>query len=227
MWMQTLRKQRIKILLSVGLLLTSCVTTANDHFVFLTEALLKQVNDRWGDGAEQRVRGWDDMMRSGLEDVAATDKSKLKAANDYFNQVRWLSDQEHWGLEDYWATPVETLASNGGDCEDFSIGKYFSLLTTKVDTRKLRITYVKSLTFNQAHMVLTYYESPGAEPYILDNIRGEIVLASKREDLVPVYSFDGESIWLAQGRGQLKTDSQRSLPQWQQVNKRMGEKSLK
>ena len=185
------------------------------------EQLLKDIESQFGAQAKQRVSNWFELMKNTSLDTGLGDNSKNLLANDYFNQVAWLSDLEHWGQEDYWATPVETLASNGGDCEDFSIGKYFTLTEVGVQTSKLRITYVKALDYDQAHMVLAYYPSPGAEPLILDNINKTIMPASQRTDLQPIYSFNGDSLWLAKSRGrQLSADSQKSLPQWRAVNER-------
>ncbi|MFL0799039.1 MAG: transglutaminase-like cysteine peptidase [Agarilytica sp.] len=189
----------------------------------ISEKVLLAVSKKYGDGAVERLHGWERLVRGHLRTKPAIESS-LRLTNDYFNQVRWLSDLEHWGQEDYWATPIETLASNAGDCEDFSIGKYFSLLEEAFDPEKLRITYVKSLTYDQAHMVLAYYEQPESEPLILDNINKTVLPASQRPDLVPIYSFNGKSIWLARDRGRkLKGDSQVSLPKWKQLNTRMME----
>jgi len=51
-------------------------------------------------------------------------------------------------------------------------------------------------------MVLAYYSTPEAEPLILDNLINDIKPASIRNDLVPVYSFNGEGLWLSKIRGQ-------------------------
>ncbi len=186
----------------------------------VAEALLRAVEAQYGEPASRRVAGWGELMQSGRAGNLS-DSQKMARTNDFFNQVEWVTDLEHWGQEDYWATPVETLATNGGDCEDFSIGKYFSLLEMQIDPAKLRITYVKSLTYNQAHMVLTYYPTPDAEPLVLDNINKTILPASQRPDLLPVYSFSGENIWLAKERGRkLNANSMVSLPQWKSVNER-------
>ena len=55
-------------------------------------------------------------------------------------------DDQHWHQADYWATPIETLASNGGDCEDFSIAKYFTLRELGVAEQCLRLTNVNALS---------------------------------------------------------------------------------
>ncbi|HRZ78172.1 MAG TPA: transglutaminase-like cysteine peptidase, partial [Bacteroidales bacterium] len=84
--------------------------------------------------------------------------------------ARFVSDAELYGVADYWATPTEFIARGAGDCEDFAIAKYATLKAMGMDVAKLRITYVKSLTLDQAHMVLAYYPTPDAEPLILDNL---------------------------------------------------------
>ena len=191
-------------------------------------SLLSNVLDKYGESAKSRVEKWGKLMVEDRLLGPNADRIKMAHANDYFNAVEWVSDANHWGTEDYWATPVETLASNGGDCEDFSIGKYFTLISTRVSPEKLRITYVKSLTYDQAHMVLAYYETPEAEPLILDNIDKRILPASQRTDLLPIYSFSGNNIWLAKERGRkLKGDPMVSLPQWKMVNDRILDEQIK
>ncbi len=63
------------------------------------------------------------------------------------------------GLERLLGDPLEFLGSNAGDCEDFTIAKYFSLLELGVSDKKLRLVYVKTIELNQFHMVLAYYST--------------------------------------------------------------------
>jgi len=120
--------------------------------------------------------------------------SSLRFVNDLFNRVPQISDSMHWGVDDYWATPAELVASNGGDCEDFVIAKYFALKESGIPAEKLRLTYVKSFQTGKIenHMVLAYYSTPDAEPMLLDNMQPQMLPASKRPDLLPVYEFNGE-----------------------------------
>jgi predicted transglutaminase-like cysteine proteinase len=197
------------------LLLAPALTTA----VALDEQQLQLIAERYGHSAYVRVLDWQQLMERLL---AQSEQRRLEDTNDFFNRVEWVSDLAHWGQEDYWATPVETLVTNGGDCEDFSIGKFFSLIRSGVIADKLRITYVKAIDYNQAHMVLAYYPTPDAEPLILDNINKTILPASQRPDLLPIYSFNAEGLWLAKARSaRLAVKSQDSLPQWRGVNERM------
>jgi predicted transglutaminase-like cysteine proteinase len=123
---------------------------------------------------------------------------------------------------DYWATPIEFLLKGAGDCEDYSIAKYYTLLEMGVAENKMRITYVKSLTLNQAHMVLTYYESPQAIPFVLDNLITSIKPASERTDLLPVYSFNGSSLWLAKNKASGNpVGNSENLSLWQDLKQRV------
>jgi hypothetical protein len=73
-------------------------------------------------------------------------------------------------------------------------------------------------------MVLTYFSSPSAEPLVLDNLVGIVKPASERQDLIPIYSFNGTGLWLAKqrGRGKLAGSSSR-LKRWQDLLERMPE----
>ncbi|MCV6621485.1 MAG: transglutaminase-like cysteine peptidase [Cellvibrionaceae bacterium] len=207
---------------SLPLILLPQLATAQ-YIDGINEQVLNKVESKYGSSARNRVADWKKLMdRNADPQKAISESKKLKSSNRFFNEVRWVSDQRHWGMEDYWATPIEMLGTNGGDCEDYSIAKYFTLKDTHVSTAKLRITYVKAIEYNQAHMVLAYYETPDAEPLIMDNINLRILPASKRNDLLPVYSFNGENLWLAKARGKkLKASSQKSLPQWRKLNEKL------
>ncbi|MGF1910099.1 transglutaminase-like cysteine peptidase [Vibrio kasasachensis] len=185
------------------------------------QRLIDNVTRIYGERAGLRVTTWRNEM-SVYKDLS--EKGQLTRVNQFFNQLNFVNDDRLWGKNDYWATPLEFLGSNAGDCEDFTIAKYFSLLELGVSDKKLRLVYVKALSLNQFHMVLAYYSSPSAEPLILDNINPEITTASKRRDLLPIYSFNGSNLWLMKSKnGQLAGKSSR-LSLWNDLRAR--EKSL-
>ncbi|MEM7564485.1 MAG: transglutaminase-like cysteine peptidase [Pseudomonadota bacterium] len=121
---------------------------------------------------------------------------QLTEVNRFFNQFAYQEDDVVWGAEDYWATPTEFIGARTGDCEDFVIAKYFALRKLGVPDDRLYLTYVKALKQNVAHMVLSYFETPGSIPLVLDNYNPMILTADKRNDLLPVYSFNAESLFL-------------------------------
>ena len=91
-----------------------------------------------------------------------------------------------------------------------------------VDESKLRITYVTALKLNQAHMVLTYYDSPQAVPLVLDNLVAQIKSATERNDLLPIYSFNGSSLWLAKNKASGNpVGSSNRLSLWQDLKQRI------
>ncbi|MCF6290402.1 MAG: transglutaminase-like cysteine peptidase [Desulfobacterales bacterium] len=183
--------------------------------------IIDQAVRRYGDQARVWLERWQELIR---QDSTVPEREQLKRVNDFFNQLEFVSDISHWGKSDYWATPVEFLSSRGGDCEDFSLAKYFTLRAMGVPESKLKLTYVRALDFDQPHMVLTYYTSPGAEPLVLDNIKKTIKPASKRKDLVPVYSFNGSGLWLAKQRGRgMMLGGRNRLTLWQDLLERMPE----
>ncbi|MBM6550450.1 transglutaminase-like cysteine peptidase [Marinomonas ostreistagni] len=181
--------------------------------------LAQNIGAKYGDRAEKRILAWRRMVEGAQgSDVVG----KLQTVNDFFNMMEFVNDIKHWGKEDYWATPIEFLATGGGDCEDFTIAKYFALRELGVPDDKLRLVYVKALTLNQHHMVLAYYDTPTSVPVILDNLDRTIKPAIQRNDLQPIYSFNAENLWLSKekGRGQLVGGSSR-LSLWTDLNNRL------
>ncbi|MCW8963540.1 MAG: transglutaminase-like cysteine peptidase [Gammaproteobacteria bacterium] len=123
------------------------------------------------------------------------EKTKLQSVNTFFNDFTYITDQELWKQEDYWATPTEFIGLKGGDCEDYVISKYFTLRTLGISDKKLFLTYVKSTKQNLPHMVLNYFETPTSVPLVLDNYNTSLLPANKRGDLKPVYSFNADSLF--------------------------------
>lgn len=188
------------------------------------EKVVTVLKKNYGDRAAKRGKAWINL----LEGEYLNDQIKLQSTNQFFNQLRFTTDQKLWGENNYWATPIEFLGANAGDCEDFAVAKYFSLLSLGIADEKLRIIMVKALTLNQYHMVLAYYETPVSEPLILDNIDGQIKLASARQDLIPIYSFNGKQLWLNNEKRQGVVAGKPSrLKRWNDLNHRMGLDQLK
>lgn len=191
-----------------------------------TPHMLDVAEKKHGPLARQRLEAWQKVAWSSRE---RPEIEKLRQVNDFFNRIPFVSDAEHWGVNDYWATPTEMLMTNGGDCEDYAIAKYFTLLMLGVPMEKLKITYVKARNPqwtppSQAHMVLTYYADNKAIPLVLDNLIPEIRPASQRSDLTPVYAFNGAGLWLAQQRGLGKTveGGSNNIGFWRDLIARMG-----
>ena len=168
---------------------------------------------------QQRIDAWQNLLATQKQ---VSEMEKLKVVNLFFNkQVRYVEDIDLWHEVDYWETPIEALWKGAGDCEDYAIAKYFSLRHLGVSSDKLRITYVKALRQNRAHMVLTYYATPDAMPLVLDSLIEPIQPALQRTDLLPVYSFNAEGLYLPGAKGNKKVGDTKRLSRWQDVLKKM------
>lgn len=181
---------------------------------------LKQAQQDFGPLAVKRLEAWQKLVD---ESQNLPEMKKLEVVNDFFNEVRFIDDIIHWRKKDYWATPYQMLTTDGGDCEDYSIAKYFTLKALGISEKKLYITYVKAIRLRQAHMVLTYFKTPRSIPLVLDNLNKRILPATKRSDLVPIYSFNGAGLWLAKERGKGKSvkGGTSRLTKWNDLLKRL------
>lgn len=216
----------------VCLPLLSCVLIISAALLYATPSsrlnelqIIDALQKNYGERASKRGKAWFKVMKSASN---LTESEKLTKVNIFFNFLHFTDDITLWGEKNYWATPIEFLGVNAGDCEDFAIAKYFTLLELGIPDEKMRITMVKAIHLNQYHMVVAYYETPGSEPLILDNIDGIIKPGSQRTDLVPVYSFNGKQLWLnkKKGQGVLAGKSER-LKRWSNLNQRMGISTLR
>ena len=193
----------------------------------VTEGLLASMTSRFGSEARARLGGWVEFGRGETrrpptaESVPGTEG--LQRINSFLNRVPYYEDLVHWRVDDYWATPAETIASNGGDCEDYAIAKYMLLRELGVPLARLRMVYVRAGKAAQAHMVLAYYAQPDAEPLILDNLEDRVRSASNRPDLSPVYSFNEEDVVLI-ASGQRTTPQQ--IRSWRALLDRLNAEGL-
>jgi predicted transglutaminase-like cysteine proteinase len=181
-------------------------------------------SSRYGQQTADMVAQW----RGQIDAMALLDdEQKLVKTNDFFNtRIRWVQDPEAWGQKDYWATPLETMGNRMGDCEDFAIAKYATLILAGVDVNKLRITYVKAQIggpyskVHEAHMVLAYYATPSADPLILDSLISEVRPASRREDLTPVFGFNSNGLWVGGATQPATNDPGAKLSRWRDLLQR-------
>lgn len=210
---------RVGFLLAGFVLLAGLVAAAPDF-----DLMGQLAGQRFGLEGRRAINEWRQLLTGSAE---LPENEQLRAVNDFFNRkIRFSNDADIWGKPDYWATPLETMGRGMGDCEDFSIAKYISLKLLGVPGEKLRLTYVKASLggmysqVTQAHMVLGYYPTPTGEPLILDNLSPDILPASRRKDLHPVFSFSMESLWVGTSALPAANASAR-LSHWRDVLNRM------
>ena len=109
----------------------------------------------------------------------------LTRVNNFFNKIESLADLKNYKKFDYWASRKEFLIRGKGDCEDYVIAKYFTLIELGFETKDfslLQVEYKKQL-----HLVLTYKNNK--EKMVLDNINKKILNINERNDLKALYEI--------------------------------------
>lgn len=218
---------RLRVRTLCALLLGAApLALASDPAVIDAEAIEKVVasvgaNDTERRAIRARLTAWRELQTS-ARSRALPEADKLRVVNDFVQETPFFCDPVMWCAEDFWAKPAELFANDGGDCEDFSIAKFFTLKALGIDEAKLRIVYAvyQRPGFTGAHMVLAYYPTPDAEPLILDNLNQTVLPASRRADLIPVFSFNSQGLWgakEAKGRGQPGQEYRAWSDHWKRV----------
>ena len=100
MFPATRSSSRLSLLLLLALLLVVSVADA----IQLDDQLMNWVLIQHGPAAQQRLKDWKRL--NNLIEKAPVDR-QLELVNRFFNRAEFVDDIDHWGKEDYWATPVE------------------------------------------------------------------------------------------------------------------------
>lgn len=177
---------------------------------------------RYGAQGLKTLRDWQGMLQVQKD---KPQQQQLQAVNSFWNQIMQSSDDPIvWGEADYWATPLESLGKRAGDCEDFVIGKYFSLLRLGMPVEKLRLIYVRARlggagsSQSIAHMVLGFHDTSSADPLVLDSLMSDILPARQRPDLSPIFSFNGQGVYAS---GTSQTAPADRIGRWRGLLERM------
>jgi len=117
---------------------------------------------------------------------------KLKTVNRYFNRWPYKIDRELYGVSEFWATPQEFM-KRSGDCEDYSIAKFFVLRELGFDNEQLRIVILKDRIRRIGHAVLAVYALN--DILILDSLTDLIFSHEKHRHYVPQYSMNETTRW--------------------------------
>lgn len=190
------------------------------YMTSFSPALLARLQDRFEGPVAERLTAWAQTLRG----IGGSESQRLLAVNELANRARWANDLSIWGEVDYWATPGEFIARQTGDCEDFVIAKYYSLVSLGVEASQLRLVYVRAFMDGQLtpHMVLAWYAQPDAEPLLLDNLDPRLLRASQRPDLSPLFSIaGGQTVPIREATTRTRQISETTLNRWEALQKRV------
>ena len=170
--------------------------------------LRAKLQEVYGGRAIQRAEAFSRLLspRAGT-----TDQQKIELVNNYFNNLTYSEDPRLWGDDDYWANPLEFIGARGGDCEDYSIAKYYTLMELGVDEKKLRLAYVKAVKYNQ----WTRRRSPNKASQPLQREGSQLKSVSSQDRIVGTIAdrssrvgrCSGAVAFARSGRGRPRTSS--------------------
>lgn len=166
-------------------------TYSRAEFQPWSENVFAYIKQEYGEEAEKRMRFVEKFI---IDNQSIPDMEKVVKTNQVANHLPWIADANHWKEADYWATPLETITTFGGDCEDIALVKWVILRNLGISDENLALAYVKIKATGEDHMVLLYVAKPDApegqkEVYVLDNYVDEVKLAAERMDLLAVLAM--------------------------------------
>lgn len=124
------------------------------------------------------------------EEVKAYDTFKqIGHVNRFFNRILPVHDETKYNTDDYWATRKEFIINGRGDCEDYVIAKYFTLLELGFSKKNLYFAVVQVKGKTTYHMVLLYKENKNSF-IVMDNLSFRTLPLTKRIDLEPMVAFN-------------------------------------
>lgn len=182
-----------------GLLGSVEFKTASHHFQKDWHDVLKRIDaerptyELCGAGEDicsEPLRDW----RKLLDDLRPLSKEKqLAKLNRAVNRmIAYRDDAEVFGKKDHWATPAEFLAYRG-DCEDYAILKFVSLLELGFDNDQLRVAIVKDTRRRLMHAVLMVQIE--GKTLILDSLFNAVVEHQHVLKYIPLYSANLNAQW--------------------------------
>jgi len=105
--------------------------------------------------------------------------------------IRPMSDLAQYGVEDYWASPLESLGSGAGDCEDYAIAKYVALEESGIAPADLQLEIVRDIEHQATHAVVEVRYKD--EWLILDN-RTLLIMNTEQTHYYPLLALDHEGV---------------------------------
>ncbi len=175
-----------KILILLFLLFTSLYSSVFDDLILDDKDFIKIVSSKNKEFILNRIHKLI-IMKESLKNTKS-DFAKLVAVNNFFNNFNFKSDKEVYNKADYWATRKEFIIKGSGDCEDFVIAKYFTLIELGIDESKLSLLH--NIYKDEYHMVLAYQKDKFSIPLLLDNINKNIMPLTQRNDILVLYTLE-------------------------------------
>jgi predicted transglutaminase-like cysteine proteinase len=103
-----------------------------------------------------------------------------------------VSDEAQWGVPDHWSAPFETIRSGRGDCEDYAIVKYATLLEAGMSRDDVKIVILKNIFPSEDHAVVAVRVDH--QWLILDNRTLTLVRDTDVTRAIPEFVLDDQGV---------------------------------
>lgn len=181
----TLEKSNMKLILIPIILFSSLF--AVDPFK-LTKDDIKVINTKY---FKKQIKVRYKRFYKFLKEAQEFDTiKKLNRVNSFINKILPQHDSQSQNALDYWSTPKEFLIDGRGDCEEYAMTKYFTLVKLDMEKEKFYLAIVKVKGTPTMHLVLLYFETPKSIPLVLDNLSWKVLDLNKRKDLTVQVVFN-------------------------------------
>lgn len=129
-----------------------------------------------------------------VDDVRSREgKARIETANRLINTaIRYTSDLIQHATIDVWSSPLSSLSSGRGDCEDYAIAKYVLLREAGVAEQDLRVLLVRDRAVREDHAVLAV-RIDGAWT-MLDNRYAALSADSELQHFTPLVELDHNGV---------------------------------
>ena len=105
--------------------------------------------------------------------------------------IRPMSDLAQYGVEDFWASPLASLSSGAGDCEDYAIAKYVALEESGIAPADLQFEIVRDVEHQATHAVVAVRYKD--EWLVLDN-RTLMMVNAEESPYYYLFALDHEGV---------------------------------
>ena len=134
----------------------------------------------------------------------AADPADVIRVNNFWNTSIAYADDDKVHGKDHWQGPGDTWSRKTGDCDDYALAKYYTLLAIGVPEKNLKLAGVvhDDGTYSPGlHIVVLLTDERGT--WVLDNIDKEVSLLSQRTDIVSTLAtYDSNGVkWHATAPG--------------------------
>jgi predicted transglutaminase-like cysteine proteinase len=108
--------------------------------------------------------------------------------------IPYVKDSKNYNVNDYWATPYETLSKGSGDTEDDAILAYYALRAAGVPAASMRVMAVYIKVQKAGRAILVVDTTP--KPLILSDLEPKVMSVQQAAVLMqPLLGFDEDGWW--------------------------------